>query len=593
MNKEQIKALRLFDYLDKQVEFCPNEKALSYKEDGKWKHYSSQDIKRISDQYALALYRQGIRPKDNIAIIANNRPEWNFCDNGIQKVGAICVPIYPTSSLNDFEYILNNAEAKVVFVSDKSLFDKIKSIKSNIPSLSDIVTFDQVEGALHVSEYLKEANESDLPHLKVIQENIKTQDLATIIYTSGTTGNPKGVMLSHRNIIFNVEKVAEDIPLKSHHRTLSFLPLCHVFERVVTFYYFSIGSSVYFAESIDTLKDNINEVKPHFFSCVPRLMEKIHAGMMAKGQELNGIKKMIYYGAVALAHKKNAKSKFLYRFYDKMVYSKWREALGGELKGIVTGAAALQAKLDLFFNNIGIIVREGYGMTETAPVISYNRFGDGGFKNGTVGPILDGVTIKLDHRDGMAEDEGEILVKGENVMLGYYKNQEATNATFKEGWLCTGDVGKLIEGKFLKITDRVKELFKTSGGKYVAPQYIENKLKESKYIEQIIVIGNDRKFVSAIIYPNIASFKTWAGFKKIFIDFENPNWIKDQSVMMKIKKEIDRYNEQFSQIEKVKQYRLINEEWTIDKGELTPTLKLKRKYIEAKYEQLVEDIYKE
>lgn len=584
---------RLFDYFDLQQEVAPTSKAISYKKNGEWRSFNSTELKDHSDTYALALYQSGIKKGDKIAIISNNRPEWNFCDNGIQKAGGINVPIYPTSSLADFKFIMNDAQIKIVFVSDKSLFDKVHQIKSEVPSIQEIFSFDSFEGGHHISQFLQRADPNDLPKIDEIKNTINTHDLATIIYTSGTTGNPKGVMLSHRNIIFNVEAVAGEIPIHQGDRVLSFLPLCHIFERVATYVYFSIGVSLYYAESIDTLKENISEVKPVFFTCVPRLMEKIYAGMIAKGQELSGFKKMLYYAAIALAQKVDAKQKFLYKLYDKLVYSKWREALGGNLKGIVTGAAALQPRLDTFFNNIGIPVRQAYGLTEAAPGIAINRFNELDNKTGTVGPLVKNLELKLDHREGMAEGEGEILIKGENIMLGYYNNQEATDATIKDGWLITGDVGRLVDGRFLKLTDRVKELFKTSGGKYVAPQYIENKLKESKYIEQIIVVGNEQKFVAAIIFPNIPNLKSWADYKKFNIDFAKNDWMENELIQGKMKKEIDRYNEQFSQIEKVKKFKLINQEWTIDSGELTPTLKPKRKVLESKYAHLIDEIYKE
>lgn len=584
---------RLFDLVDLQDNLSPNPKAINAKRDGSWIHYSQADFKRLSDEYALALYHAGIVRGDRVAIISTNCPEWNFCDNGIQKAGAICVPIYPTSSLADFQYILHNAEVRIAFVSDKSLYDKILSVQKDVPSLEAIYCFDQIEGVAHVSSFLSQADWSQLPKIEDIKSQIKTHDLATIIYTSGTTGNPKGVMLSHRNILFNIECVAGEIPLARGQNVLSFLPLSHIFERVATYVYFSEGVSLYYAESLDTLKENILEVKPIFFTCVPRLMEKIHAGMLAKIQELSGFQKIIYQAAIRCAHKENAKSDLLYSLYDRLVFSKWRAALGGNLRGIITGAAALQPRLDTFFNNIGITVRQAYGMTEAAPGIAMNRFTPDGNKSGTVGPLLKNVELKLLHREGMNDDEGEILIRGENIMIGYYKNQEATDATIHDGWLLTGDVGKLVDGRYLQLTDRVKELFKTSGGKYVAPQYLENKLKENKYIEQLIVIGNERKFVSAIIYPNIPNLKSWAEYKKYTIDFQNPNWIENPLVIDKIRRVIDRYNEQFSQIEKIKQFRLINQEWTIDSGELTPTLKLKRKVIEAKYKQVIDDIYKD
>ena len=588
-----IQDYRLFDFFDNQKDSFSNKEAINFKQNGQWKHYSSEDLKVETDNYALGFFAEGIQAGDKVAIISGNRPEWNFCDGGIQKVGAINVPIYPTSSISDFKYILNDSEAKIAIVSDFTLFEKIKSIQSEVPSLLGIYTFDQIPDVPHVSKLILRGNKANLSEIEDIKSKIKASDLATIIYTSGTTGNPKGVMLSHRNITFNVERAREFIPIDSTQKVLSFLPLCHIFERVATYFYFSIGVSLYYAESIETLKENIAEVKPHFFTCVPRLLEKIHSGMVAKAGELSGIKKLLYLWAIKVANKPNAGKYWAYGLLDKLIYSKWREALGNNIVGIVTGAAALQPRLDTFFNNIGIRVREAYGMTEASPGVSANLFEKNMSKNGTVGPILKNVEVKLDHREGMEAGEGEILVRGENIMMGYYKNHEATNSTIKDGWLYTGDVGKFVDDTFLKITDRIKELFKTSGGKYVAPQYLENKLKESKYIEQVIVVGNERKFVAAIIYPNIANLKSWADYKKLKIDFTTDEWLTNEWILIKIKKVIDQYNEQFSQIEKVKQFRLINTEWTIDGGHLTPTLKLKRKAIETNHASLIEDIYKD
>jgi long-chain acyl-CoA synthetase len=539
----------------------------------------------------LALLAHGVVKNDKIAIISGNRPEWNFCDNGILQLGAVNVPIYPTSSLHDYEYILNDAGVKYLFISDATIFEKASKV--NVPSLKGIYSFEDVPGCANVSEFLKKADWSRLSEIEKMKSEITTQDLATIIYTSGTTGNPKGVMLSHRNIIFNVEEVSPHLPVKTNHKVLSFLPLCHIFERVVTYFYFFKGVEVYYAESIDSLKENIAEVKPHFMTCVPRLMEKIYDGILVKGQDLKGISKLLFNWGINLAHKENAKSSLFYGFLNKVIYSKFRQALGGNIVGIVTGAAALQPRIGIFFNNVGITVREGYGMTETAPVISFNRFGESENRPGTVGIILDHVRVKLEHREGMGDGEGEILVQGENVMMGYYNNPEATQAAIKNGWLCTGDVGKMEDNKFLKITDRVKELFKTSGGKYVAPQYIENTLKESKYIEQIIAIGNNRKFVSALIYPSLINLKGWAEFKGYDIDFNNSNWVTNELIQEKMKRVIDRYNVQFNHVEQIKKFILVNNEWTIDGGELTPTLKLKRKVIEEKNVEKIESMYKD
>jgi long-chain acyl-CoA synthetase len=582
---------RLFDYIDKQANEFPQEKAVSHKHQGKWVHYSSADFQKNILEYSLALLAHGVQKNDKIAIISGNRPEWNFCDNGILQIGAVNVPIYPTSSIHDYEFILNNAGVKYLFISDAIIFEKASKI--NVPSLQGIYSFDDVNGCKNVKEFLAKADWSRIDEIDDIKKTITSQDLATIIYTSGTTGNPKGVMLSHRNIIFNVEEVSPHLPVEKHHKVLSFLPLCHIFERVVTYFYFYKGVEVYYAESIDSLKENIAEVKPHFMTCVPRLMEKIYDGILAKGSELKGISKILFNWGISLAHKENAKSNLFYGFLNKVIYSKFRQALGGNIVGIVTGAAALQAKIGIFFNNVGVTVREGYGMTETAPVISFNRFGEGENRPGSVGMILDNVKIKLEHREGMQEGEGEILVQGDNVMMGYYNNPDATNSTIKEGWLYTGDVGRINDKKFLYITDRVKELFKTSGGKYVAPQHLENTLKGSKYIEQIMVIGNNRKFVSALIYPSLVNLKSWADYKGHSIDFTNSNWTENIHIQDKLKRVIDRYNIHFNHVEQIKKFTLVNTEWTIDGGELTPTLKLKRKILEEKNIDRIESMYKD
>jgi long-chain acyl-CoA synthetase len=583
---------RLFDYVERQYKTNPFDKSLSYKYDGiHWTHYSSEAFYQHVMTYSLAFLANGIKKGDTIAIISNNRPEWNFCDNGMMQIGAINVPIYPTSSSSDFEFIMNNAEIKLVFVSDKTLFDKVQSVRQNIPSIMEIYSFEQIEGCKHVSEFLDKADPSMIEKVKEISETIQTEDLATIIYTSGTTGNPKGVMLSHQNIVFNIEEVTPDLPVKMGERVLSFLPLCHIFERVVTYYYFSVGVEVFYAESIEKLKDNITEVRPNFFSCVPRLLEKIYEGLIAKGQEFSGFKKSLYYWAVRVAKNYDGRRTLKVRIADHLIFSKWRDALGGNILGIVTGAAALQPRLCVFFEAIGIPIREGYGLTETAPVISFNRFYKGGEKYGTVGLPLKNINVKLEHREGMAENEGEILVKGDNVMMGYYKNPTATAEAIKDGWLYTGDIGTFDEGKFLKITDRAKELFKTSGGKYVAPQVIENKMKESRYIEQIMVVGNDRRFISALVFPSIPQVKLWAEKNHVILDLNSSSWTQNEALNKFIFSEIDRYNKNFGQVEQIKKITLIPSEWTIESGELTPTMKPKRKVIESKYAEWIESMY--
>ena len=582
---------RIFDILDSQVIENPIEKALSYKYNGNtWTHFSTKDVKENVNLYATAFFSYNLQKGERIALISNNRPEWVFCDGGMMQAGLINVPIYPTSSKNDFEFILNNSEARIIFVSDQTIFDKINSILPNLPNVLDIFSFEKISNCKHISEFLSKANLEKMEEVEKVKKEIEINDLATIIYTSGTTGNPKGVMLSHRNIMSQIENLTE-IPLTKNMVVLSFLPMCHIFERAVTYLYISRSCQIFYAESLEKLKDNIAEVKPKFFTCVPRLLEKIYEGLIAKGQEFTGFKKMLYYWAVNVARNYDGQSKGLsFRIANKLIFSKWREALGGNIESIVTGAAALQPRLGFFFEAIGIKIREGYGLTETSPVISYNRIQKPG-KYGTVGELLDNTLVRFDHRDGMNEGEGEILVKGEQVMMGYFKNNDATAEVIKDGWFYTGDIGKMVEGKYLKITDRAKELFKTSGGKYVAPQVIENKVKESKYIEQIAVIGNDKKFVSALIFPSKVNFINWSKIKGIEIDFNNPNWVENEWINKKMQKVLDAFNEDFSQIEKIKKFKLLPNEWTVDGGELTPTLKVKRKFIDSKYHQEIESLY--
>jgi long-chain acyl-CoA synthetase len=437
------------------------------------------------------------------------------------------------------------------------------------------------------------AQDKDQSKVEEIKDTIKPDELATIIYTSGTTGLPKGVMLSHDNVVSNIKSVIPCLPLNQSHRCLSFLPLCHIFERVVTYTYFATGCSIYYAESLETISENLKEVKPHFFSSVPRLLEKVYDKIVGKGLELTGIKKKLFFWALdlALEYQPGDESKFKYKIADRLIFSKWREALGGEVIGIVTGAAALQERLARVFSAAGIAIREGYGQTETSPVVSINRFEKGHYKFGTIGEIIPGVEVAFMDKDGnMSEDgPGEILVKGPNVMMGYYKNEQATNETIKNGWLHTGDVGKM-DGNFLRITDRVKALFKTSGGKYVAPQVVEEKLKESRYIEQICVLGENQKFVSALIVPAYENIKDWMKHKGIDVS-DNKSLVENPQVIDLVQKEVDRLNENFGHIEKVKKFKLLPEEWTVDGGQLTPTMKVKRKVIMEMYDKEINDIY--
>lgn len=577
---------RLFDILKCQEHKYPRPDCLNYKYNGKWRNFPTSEVNEIIDNVSKSFIKLGVKKDDKVAIISNNRPEWNFIDNGMLQIGAVNVPIYPTISRDEYEYIFNDAEIKVAFVSDKDLYNKIADIKDKVPSLKHIYSFDALDCCPNWEEFLKLGEDVDFTEVSNIANTIKSDELATIIYTSGTTGQPKGVMLSHDNIISNIKSVLNILPLTKDNKALSFLPLCHIFERVVTYTYFATGTGCYYAESLETLTDDLKYVKPHFFSTVPRLLEKVYEKIVSKGMELTGLKKKLFFWALDLAtneYHEDYKPGLKFKIADKLIFSKWREALGGNVIGIVTGAAALQERLARVFSAAGIAIREGYGQTESSPVITVNRFEPGGFKFGTVGIPIPGVEIKF-------AENGEILCKGPNVMMGYYKKPEVTAETVVDGWLHTGDVGKMVDGKYLKITDRVKALFKTSGGKYVAPQVIEEKLKECVYIEQIMVVGENEKFVSALIVPSFLNLTEWC--VKNGIDTSNKEkMIKAPEVLALIKKEVDGLNENFSKVEKVKKFELVADEWSVETGELTPTMKVKRKVVIEKYNNLITSIY--
>jgi long-chain acyl-CoA synthetase len=590
---------RLFDFLDWQLQKFPQEDMLAAKENGVWRKYSTQEIKQLSDSLGMGLLKAGIgyqdgsiEGRDKIAILSNNRPEWLILDLAVQQTGAVLTPIYPTISVNELEFILNDASIKLVFVSDQELYDKVQSIRSKTPTVQAVYTFNPIQEALNWKDLLHSGGELELEELKRSKERVKGTELATILYTSGTTGFPKGVMLSHHNILDNIMNVEELlVPVcGASDRALSFLPLNHIFERVISYIYIFRGVSIYYAENLDTIGDNLKEVKPNLFSTVPRLLEKVYEKIMNKGRELTGIKKNLFFWAVAVGSRyevdKNMGLAYNIQLAiaNKLIFSKWREALGGNVKAIVTGAAACQVRLLKVFTAAKITIMEGYGLTETSPVISVNHFDASGRRFGTVGKVIKNVEVKL------AED-GEICCKGSNVMMGYYKRPDLTAECIdKEGWFHTGDIGVWVEGKFLKITDRKKEIFKTSGGKYVAPQPIENKMKESPFIEQMIVVGPERKFTAALIVPAFANLKTWCEKNGIPAQ-TNDQMVHHPSVLEHYKTIIEKYNPQFNPVEQVKKFELLNSEWTINGGELTPTLKLKRKVIMEKYADAVERIY--
>ena len=590
---------RLFDFLDWQLQKFPQEDMLAAKENGVWRKYSTQEIKDLADSMSMGLLKAGIgyqdgsiEGRDKVAVLSNNRPEWLILDLAVQQTGAVLTPIYPTISVNELEFILNDASIKLVFVSDQELYDKVQSIRSKTPTVQAVYTFNPIQEALNWRELLHSGGEEEIEALKVSKERVKGNELATILYTSGTTGFPKGVMLSHHNILDNIMNVEELlVPVcGASDRALSFLPLNHIFERVISYIYIFRGVSIYYAENLETIGDNLKEVKPNLFSTVPRLLEKVYEKIMNKGRELTGIKKNLFFWAVAVGSRyevdKNMGLAYNIQLAiaNKLIFSKWREALGGNVKAIVTGAAACQVRLLKVFTAAKITIMEGYGLTETSPVISVNHYDASGRRFGTVGKVIRNVEVKL------AED-GEICCKGSNVMMGYYKRPDLTDECIdKDGWFHTGDIGVWVEGQFLKITDRKKEIFKTSGGKYVAPQPIENKMKESPFIEQMIVVGPERKFTAALIVPAFANLKTWCEKNGVEAT-TNDQMVHHPKVQEHYKSIIEKYNPQFNPVEQVKKFELLNAEWTINGGELTPTLKLKRKVIMEKYGDAVERIY--
>ncbi|WP_396174423.1 AMP-dependent synthetase/ligase [Flavobacterium sp.] len=587
------KISRLFDFPYYQLEKNNISNCLVTKYDGKWIATSTQEYLDKANAISRALLRLGINKNDKIAIIStNNRTEWNIMDIGILQVGAQNVPIYPTIAAEDYEYILNHSESKFCFISDEIVYNKLISVKSNIPLLKDIYSFNEIEGCKNWKSLLELGkDESNQDVVEDRKNNVKPDELATIIYTSGTTGRPKGVMLSHNNIVSNVLDSACRIPFdEGTSVALSFLPICHIFERVILYIYQYYSVSIYFAESIEKLSENIKEVKPTVFSVVPRLLEKVYDKIIAKGEDLTGVKKKLFFWAVnlGLQYEPYKANGWLYEFQlgiaRKLIFSKWKEGLGGNLNVLVSGSAALQHRLIRVFAAAEMPVMEGYGLTETSPVISVNDQKNGGFKIGTVGRIIDNVEVKI------AED-GEILCKGPNVMMGYYKDEELTNEAIKDGYFHTGDIGELDADNFLKITDRKKEMFKTSGGKYIAPQIIENEMKQSLFIEQIMVIGDGEKMPAAFIQPSFDFIREWAKRKNITIGKTNEELINNEQVIQRIGKEVEKYNEKFGNWEKIKRFELTPDIWTIDGGHLTPTMKLKRKVVKEIYNNLYQKIY--
>ncbi|WGK94440.1 MULTISPECIES: AMP-dependent synthetase/ligase [Flavobacterium] len=588
-----VSITRLFDFPYYQQENFNIADALVTKQDGKWVKTSTQEYLLKANAISRALLRMGVQKNDKIAIISsNNRTEWNIVDIGILQTGAQTIPIYPTISEEDYEYILNHSESIYCFASDEEVLRKVRAIKTNVPKLKQVYSFNTIEGCKHWSELLElgqdESNQNEVEDRK---NQVSSEDLATIIYTSGTTGKPKGVMLSHRNIVSNVINSAPRIPFeKGKSRALSFLPVCHIFERMILYLYQYYGVSIYFGESIDKISDNIKEVKPNVMSAVPRLLEKVYDSIYAKGTQLTGLKKKLFFWAIDLGLRyepygaNGAWYELQLKIARKLIFSKWKEGLGGNLDLMVSGSAALQTRLTRVFAAAGIPVMEGYGLTETSPVISVNDMRNHGFRVGTVGKVIDGVTVKI-------ADDGEILCKGPNVMMGYYKDEKLTSEVLIADYFHTGDIGEFDSDGFLRITDRKKEMFKTSGGKYIAPQLIENTMKQSRFIEQIMVIGDGQKMPAAFIQPSFDFIKEWAKIHTIEIGKTNEEIVSNTKVIERIQEEVDKLNEKFGNWEKIKRFELTPDIWSIEAGHLTPTLKLKRKVVMEKYLDLFHKIY--
>lgn len=584
---------RLFDFPYYQLQQYPQQKALNTKYNGQWKATSTQEYIDKANAISRALIQLGVKPNDKVALIStNNRTEWNVCDIGIMQTGAQDVPIYPTISKDEYEYVLNHSESVYCFVSDKEVYDKVMAIKNNVPSLKEVYTFDEISGAKNWQEVLDLGkDETHQEELEKRKKAIQEDDVATLIYTSGTTGKPKGVMLSHKNIASNAKYSAERLPIDpGKSSALSFLPVCHVYERMLHYMYQYCGVEIHFAESLDTISENLKEVKPEVMTAVPRLLEKVYDKIYAKGAELTGVKKKLFFWAVDLGLKFEpyGQNGWWYemqlKLANKLIFSKWREALGNNLKAIASGSAPLQPRLARVFNAAQIPVMEGYGLTETSPVVSVNDMRNHGFKIGTVGKPLRETEIKIG-------EDGEILVKGPQVMLGYFKNQEETDKVMEDGYFHTGDIGELDSEGFLKITDRKKEMFKTSGGKYVAPQTIENVMKQSRFIEQMMVIGEGEKMPAALIQPDFEFIKEWGNKKGKNIASEPKEIVKNKDVIERIQQEIDVYNERFGHWEKIKKFELTPDVWSIEGGQLTPTMKMKRKVIKEMYQELYNRIY--
>lgn len=586
---------RLFDLLPHQLEHHPKEDCLGYKKDGNWHKISTREFVDKANRVSMGLIKLGIEKGQTVGIISMNRPEWNFVDMGTLQVGAITVPLYPTASVEDYEFILNHAQVRVVFVEKSEYAQKLLAAKAKAPSIIEIISFELVDGLPQFSGWINNSPPTDDAKIKSINSSVMGTDAASYIYTSGTTGQPKGVILSHENVMSNVRSVKNCLPFNSKNRALSFLPLCHILERMVNYTYQYVGVSIYYAENMETIADNLREIQPHYFATVPRLLEKVFNKIVAKGEILTGLKRKLFFWALelGLAHNPDAELTLTQEIQlglaRKLIFSKWQEALGGQIIAVVSGGAALQSRLTRVFWAAGIPVLEGYGLTETSPVLTVNTLTE--HRVGAVGTVIPGVQVRIEPEPGYKNNEGEILAKGPNVMTGYYKNPEATAEVMtSDGWFRTGDIGMFTEDGFLRITDRKKEVFKTSGGKYIAPLALEQKFKESLLIEQVMVVGENQKFPSALIVPAFAYAKEWLSKQGETVNSAS-ELIKNKTFTEELDREIKRLNQNFGQWEQVKKLVLLPNEWTIDGGELTPSLKLKRRIIKEKFKKEIENIY--
>ncbi len=583
---------RVFDILDLHKTNYKKEDLLCAKENKQWKKYSSDDFVNYSNWVSYGLLALGLTNKDKVAIISNNRPEWNFCDFGCQQADIVTVPIFPTISEHDLKFILNHADVTTIFISDKSAYTKIAKLEKELPNVKHIISFNPLEGVMSFTDFIELGKKNEAEEkLAAIKKSIAPTHLATILYTSGTTGTPKGVMISHHNLVANVIACQRFAPFESWWRALSFLPLNHVYERVCCTMYLYKGISIYYAEGLETIGDNLKEIQPQIFVSVPRLIERVYEKITATGEKLTGTKRKIFDWSMRIANKYELRNKnglwyaIQHKIADKLVYSKWREAVGGKLVCIASGGAALNPKLERIFLCADIICLQGYGLTETSVVVSVNSYGEENIRIGSVGRVLEGIQVKI------AEEDGEILVKGPSVMMGYYKNPEATEEVIdKEGWFHTGDVGMFVDGDFLKITDRKKEIFKTSSGKYIAPLMIENKIKECRFVEQSMVVGEGQKFASAIIVPSFINFKEYCKDKGISWT-SNEEMSQDEELKRIINDHVKQMNKSLAPYEQLKRVAILNKEWSIESGELTPKMSLKRKIIKEKNMDAINKIF--